>query len=99
MEMPGPALHPFVPAGGAEESASPFGGIGGIGGQPFNPMGQPAGPKLWHIPCPKGHELEVPEEMLGQDAMCPHCSVQFHLRERDSVEYKRQKQQELELKD
>jgi hypothetical protein len=54
---------------------------------------------LWHIPCPKGHELEVPEEMLGQDAMCPHCSVQFHLRERDSVEYKRQKQQELEIKD
>ena len=37
--------------------------------------------------------------MVGQDVMCPHCSVQFLLREKDSVEAKRRKQQQLELKD
>lgn len=52
-------------------------------------------PKLLHIPCPKGHELEVPLDMLNQDVMCPHCGEQFRLRERDSVEFKR-KQAELE---
>jgi len=37
--------------------------------------------------------------MIGQEVMCPHCRVQFRLRESDSVEYKRRKQEELELKD
>lgn len=58
-----------------------------------------AGPRLLHIPCPSGHELEVPPDMIGQDVLCPHCQVQFRLREQDSVEYKRRKQEELELKD
>jgi hypothetical protein len=51
-------------------------------------------PPLLHIPCPKGHELEVPPDMLNQDVLCPHCGEQFRLRERDSVEFKRK--QELE---
>lgn len=46
-------------------------------------------PKLLHIPCPKGHELEVPPEMLNEDVMCPHCGEQFRLKEKDSVEFKR----------
>ena len=37
--------------------------------------------------------------MLGQDVLCPHCHVQFHLREKDSVEYKQRRREELELKD
>lgn len=53
-------------------------------------------PPLLHIPCPKGHELEVPPEMLNQDVMCPHCGEQFRLRERDSVEFKRKQQDEEE---
>ncbi len=53
------------------------------------------GPKLLHIPCPKGHELEVPLEMLNEDVLCPHCGEQFRLKEKDSVEFKR-KQAELE---
>ncbi|MCA9165999.1 MAG: hypothetical protein KDA62_23590, partial [Planctomycetales bacterium] len=49
---------------------------------------------LYHIPCPNGHELETPADMLGQDVLCPHCNVQFRLREKDSVEYKRQRREE-----
>jgi rubredoxin len=44
--------------------------------------------KTLHIPCPNGHQLDAPFEMLGQDVLCPHCEVQFRLREVDSLEYK-----------
>ena len=47
--------------------------------------------ELFHIPCPNGHELEVPREMLEATALCPHCNSQFKLRERDSVEANRKK--------
>jgi rubredoxin len=40
-----------------------------------------------HIPCPNGHELETPVEMLGEEVLCPHCGAQFLLREEDSVEH------------
>lgn len=30
--------------------------------------------------------------MLDEDVMCPHCKAEFHLRERDSIEYKRKRQ-------
>ena len=53
-------------------------------------------PPLLHIPCPNGHELEVPREMLDEDVMCPHCKAEFHLRERDSIEYKRKRQMQEE---
>ena len=42
---------------------------------------------LLHIPCPNGHILETPRDMLGQDAMCPYCQRQFRLRFEDSREY------------
>lgn len=41
-----------------------------------------------HIPCPNGHELETPFDMLGQEVLCPHCSAQFRLRREDSREYR-----------
>lgn len=56
-------------------------------------------PELLHIACPEGHELEVPRDMLDQDALCPHCDVQFRLREVDSVEYQRKKQVERETRE
>lgn len=56
-------------------------------------------PELLHIDCPNGHELEVPREMLNQDALCPKCEVQFRLRESDSVEYQRKKQVEKETRE
>ena len=58
-----------------------------------------APPELLHIDCPNGHELEVPREMLDQDALCPKCDVQFRLRETDSVEYQRKKQVEMETRE
>ena len=53
-------------------------------------------PDLLHIPCPNGHELETPREMLNQDVLCPFCNSQFRLRENNSVEYVRRKEQEIE---
>lgn len=55
--------------------------------------------ELLHIPCPNGHELESPRDMLGQDVLCPHCDVQFQLREKDSVEAKRKRRHEREARD
>jgi uncharacterized membrane protein YvbJ len=43
--------------------------------------------------------LETPEEMLGQEVMCPHCNTQFQLRESDSVEYKRKRDIERERRE
>jgi len=51
---------------------------------------------LLHIPCPKGHELEVPRDMLNQFVECPQCQAQFTLRERDSVEFKKMHSAEME---
>lgn len=56
-------------------------------------------PDLLHIPCPKGHELEVPRDMLGQEVLCPQCESQFQLRERDSVEFKRKRDEEQARRD
>ncbi|MDZ7615821.1 MAG: hypothetical protein U1E05_02390 [Patescibacteria group bacterium] len=53
-------------------------------------------PKILHIPCPKGHVLETPEEMIGQDALCPFCNLQFRLRYDESIEYKREQEEEAE---
>jgi hypothetical protein len=49
---------------------------------------EPEEPSLYRIPCPSGHELQTPADMLGQQAMCPYCNQQFLLRREDSVEYK-----------
>jgi hypothetical protein len=57
--------------------------------------------KLVHLFCPNGHELETPVDMLGQDALCPHCQAQFRLRMRDTTEYKEEqlrKEQEFNRK-
>jgi len=44
-----------------------------------------------HIPCPNGHELETPFEMIGLEALCPYCRVKFRLRNQDSFEFIRQR--------
>lgn len=41
---------------------------------------------IYHIPCPRGHLLDAPLDMLGQEVMCPFCSTQFRLRYQDSQE-------------
>jgi hypothetical protein len=45
---------------------------------------------LVHIPCPAGHVLETPCEMLSQKAICPFCHAQFDLELENSLEYKKQ---------
>jgi len=45
-------------------------------------------PGIVHIPCPNGHELETPLDMIGQEVLCPHCGAQFRLRNEDSLEFK-----------
>ena len=37
--------------------------------------------------------------MLGEEVLCPHCQVQFQLRERDSVEFKRRRDEERERRE
>ncbi len=59
----------------------------------FAPVTAEAQPML-HIVCPNGHVLETPREMVGQDALCPFCQVQFNLRFEDSQEYRHE--QEIE---
>ena len=59
----------------------------------------PAEPELLHIPCPNGHELETPLDMLEQEVLCPTCNAQFRLRKKDSVEYKRKKEEADRLKE
>jgi hypothetical protein len=57
-------------------------------------------PELLHIPCPQCKQLlETPVEMLDQEVLCPFCQAQFQLRRRDSVEFKRRRQQEREMRD
>jgi len=65
---------------------------------PFTPQ-TPAEPEILHIACPNGHELETPRDMLNQDVLCPHCQVQFRLREKDSVEYKRRRELERQRRE
>jgi hypothetical protein len=56
------------------------------------PIANRAAAKILHIPCPNGHQLDAPIEMLEQDVLCPHCEVQFRLHERDSVEFKQRQE-------
>ena len=47
----------------------------------------PPEPRIVRIPCPKGHLLETPSDMFGQQALCPYCNTQFELLYESSVEY------------
>ncbi|MDX1946726.1 MAG: hypothetical protein SFU86_15100 [Pirellulaceae bacterium] len=73
------------------------GGPGALAGDPMavapGPTAPPE-PEILHIPCPNGHELDTPVEMLEQEVLCPKCNAQFRLRRKDSVEFKKKKEQE-----
>jgi hypothetical protein len=64
-----------------------------------NPAEAPQEPALLHIPCPKGHVLETPEEMLDQEVLCPHCNTQFVLRRKNSLEFKRKQEERERLRE
>lgn len=88
-----PQAGPIDPFASAEEGGSGFEEMGGLAEV------ESVEPQMLHIPCPDGHELETPPEMVGQDVLCPYCGVQFNLRYKDSVEYKRERAAELERKE
>jgi hypothetical protein len=69
-----------------------------VGGSAPKPGTAPAVPQLLHIPCPAGHVLDTPREMLDQEGLCTQCGVQFRLREKDSVEAKQKKAEQDELR-
>jgi len=83
------ALQPEA-ATGIAEPRSPAAGLAFIPG---------AAQGVLHIPCPSGHVLETPREMLGEDAICPFCQVQFRLRYENSIEYRKQRQAERERRE
>lgn len=56
-------------------------------------------PRFWHIPCPNGHVLETPEDMLDQDVLCPYCETQFTLRKFQSVEETERRERERAIRD
>ena len=62
-------------------------------------LDQPEELSILHIPCPNGHELETPRDMLNKEAMCPFCDSRFHLLERNSVEFIRKKELAEQLED
>jgi hypothetical protein len=99
--MQGPPLGEAYPAFQPEPEPLPQvgrrgGGLPAVGPQELPSFASTAAPQpLVHIVCPKGHVLETPREMLGEDAMCPFCQVAFRLRWEDSVEYRKAKEDEI----
>ncbi len=46
---------------------------------------------LLHIPCPKGHVLDVDKDMLGERVQCPVCHSVYDLKLENSLEYIRER--------
>lgn len=55
--------------------------------------------ELVHIPCPKGHVLDVDREMLGQRVQCPVCRAVYDLKLENSLEFIRQQKAAEELEE
>lgn len=83
---PPPVPSFAVPPPAGEKGEAPP--IVTVSAPPAPPAVMPPQEVLVHIPCPSGHELETPREMLGKEALCPFCRVQFRLKLEDSVEYR-----------
>lgn len=91
-----PGLHDFLSQAAQQEVATaPEPEPAGMVFENAPDMGPTADPGIVHIACPNGHELETPLDMLGQEVLCPHCAVQFRLRNEDSREF-RERQDKLD---
>ncbi len=64
----------------------------------YDILSQPL-PDPLHIPCPNGHPLETPHDMLGQHVMCPFCQAQFMLHLESSLEFRRRREAEQDIAD
>jgi hypothetical protein len=78
-------------AAGGFESHDP-GTAGLAADEGVGELSDEVGEVLLHIPCPNGHVLDVPLEMIGARAMCPHCRAEFRLRREKSEEYLREQE-------
>lgn len=85
----------FIGVGSGRRGAAPGMAGGGFSAGPA----APAQPEILHIPCPNGHPLETPVEMLDQDVLCPQCNAQFKLRRKDSLEHKKKKEEEARIRE
>ncbi len=52
-----------------------------------------------HIPCPKGHVLEVAKDMLGKRVQCPVCHSVYDLKLENSLEYIRERKEAEDLEE
>lgn len=112
--VPGSALDPAPPTPPASPESGPqahdFPGVrtepragqapGAVAADPAEfRLSTAADLPIVHIVCPNGHSLETPQEMLGQEALCPFCQTQFRLRLEDSAEYREEKAKEKALRE
>ena len=88
-QIPAPQVSVEIETGSQVDSALPDG---------FDPSRRPD-PNLFHIPCPNGHILETPKEMLGQAAACPYCGVEYRLKKENSQEYRQHQMFQQRAKD
>jgi hypothetical protein len=94
---------PTVNVGAPPQEAAPQLQTGAAGESPPGEETKPAEqekkePRIVRIPCPQGHELQTPMDMVNQDVLCPICNTQFHLRYEDSIEFKEEQAELRRLK-
>jgi len=65
----------------------------------IEPDPESAIPLVHEIPCPKGHILEAPHELLEQYVLCPVCNTRFRLKYKNSLATRRKYEQEMEARD
>ncbi len=58
-----------------------------------------AGNAFLRIPCPKGHLLDAPLDWMDEEVLCPMCKSKFRLRRKNSLEVKRHRELETEVRD
>ena len=84
--QPQAAAAPPAPAPPPEPAPAPPPAASAPPPPPSAPVAPPE-PRVVRIPCPKGHLLETPSDMFGQQALCPYCNAQFELLYESSIEY------------
>ena len=96
-----PQLNAPGAAPSGDESAFPSVAGPQPGEEPadFSLANKPDPNRIVHIICPEGHELPTPMSMIGQEAMCPHCSALFRLRYEDSKESKQEREQDAKQRE
>jgi ribosomal protein S27E len=83
-----PGMQTETSAEPAATTAAPQQPVAAPTEPPAPPPEEKKEPRIVRIPCPQGHELQTPMDMVNQEVLCPICGTQFHLRYEDSIEFK-----------